>query len=126
MMLFSATGYTGIHQLTCWRGAAYQVSRCAWNAYAMPVDSPPSGNAVRSFGTSACSSSGLAPSAVTMRRTCAIDSGWWMNFGLKSISTSASSSGERLVWTVVASAPSASATSERVKSANSRTAGTWV
>ena len=28
MMLFSATGHTGIHQLICAFGAAYQVSRC--------------------------------------------------------------------------------------------------
>ena len=93
----------------------------------MPVDSPPCGNAVRSFGTSAWIFSGSQPSARAIARTCSIDRGSWIQRGLNSISMSASSSGEYTVSIVSGSCgANSSVIISRVYAAKAATSGTWV
>jgi len=64
----------------------------------MPVDSPPCGKAVRSFGTSAWIFSGSQPSAPAIAHTCFIDRGSWIQRGLNSMRRSASSPQEYTSW----------------------------
>ena len=52
MVLSSRTGKMGNHQLICWAGALYQVSRCHGKAKATPVLRCPIGKDVRGFGRS--------------------------------------------------------------------------
>jgi hypothetical protein len=91
----------------------------------MPVDSPPFGNAVRSFGTSAWILFGSQPSAPATARTCSIDRGSWIQRGLNSMSRSASSSGEYTSWIRIGSCgANSSVIISRVYAANAATSGT--